>query len=39
MLNVYIVRHGQTDTNKTFGINGSGTNLPLNEKGKSRLKT
>ena len=33
MLNVYIVRHGQTDTNKTLAINGSGTNLPLNETG------
>lgn len=33
MLNVYIVRHGQTDTNKTFAINGAGTNLPLNETG------
>ena len=38
MLNVYIVRHGQTDTNKTFGINGSGTNLPLNEKGKKQAE-
>lgn len=33
MLNVYIVRHGQTDTNKSLAINGSGTNLPLNETG------
>ncbi|MBA1392752.1 histidine phosphatase family protein, partial [Lactobacillus sp. XV13L] len=33
MLNVYIVRHGQTDTNKTDAINGSRTNLPLNETG------
>ena len=38
MLNVYIVRHGQTDTNKTFGINGSGTNLPLNETGRQQAE-
>ncbi|WEV70594.1 histidine phosphatase family protein [Lactobacillus sp. ESL0785] len=33
MLNIYIVRHGETDTNKTGAINGSATNLPLNETG------
>lgn len=38
MLNVYIVRHGQTDTNKTFGINGSGTNLQLNETGRQQAE-
>ncbi|RMC23851.1 MULTISPECIES: histidine phosphatase family protein [unclassified Lactobacillus] len=39
MLNVYIVRHGQTDTNKTLAINGSGTNLPLNETGVKQVET
>lgn len=39
MLNVYIVRHGQTDTNKTDAINGSGTNLPLNETGIRQVET
>ncbi|WEV36651.1 histidine phosphatase family protein [Lactobacillus sp. ESL0677] len=33
MLNVYIVRHGETDTNKSLKINGSATDLPLNETG------
>ncbi|MDF7682393.1 histidine phosphatase family protein [Lactobacillus sp. ESL0679] len=33
MLNVYLVRHGQTETNKTHLLNGSLTNLPLNEVG------
>lgn len=39
MLNVYIVRHGETDTNKTLSINGSGTNLPLNETGIKQVAT
>lgn len=39
MLNVYIVRHGQTDTNKSLAINGSGTNLPLNETGTKQVET
>ncbi|BDR60928.1 histidine phosphatase family protein [Lactobacillus xylocopicola] len=39
MLNVYIVRHGQTDTNKTDAINGSGTNLPLNQTGIKQAET
>ncbi|WEV44050.1 histidine phosphatase family protein [Lactobacillus sp. ESL0684] len=39
MLNVYVVRHGQTDTNKTGAINGSGTNLPLNETGIKQVET
>lgn len=39
MLDVYIVRHGQTDTNKTLAINGSGTDLPLNETGIKQVET
>lgn len=39
MLNVYIVRHGQTDTNKSLAINGSGTNLPLNETGIKQVES
>ncbi len=38
MLNVYIVRHGQTDTNKTASFNGSGTNLPLNDTGVKQVE-
>lgn len=39
MLNVFIVRHGQTDTNKVAAINGSGTDLPLNKLGKQQVET
>ena len=33
MIEVYIVRHGETDTNKEQRINGASTNLPLNAVG------
>ncbi|NVY96501.1 histidine phosphatase family protein [Lactobacillus sp. DCY120] len=33
MINVYVVRHGQTDTNKSKKINGATTDLPLNDTG------
>ena len=33
MVELYIVRHGETDTNKEMRINGRSTNMPLNEKG------
>ena len=33
MTTVYLVRHGQTDTNIFNGINGSASNQPLNETG------
>ncbi|MBA1392390.1 histidine phosphatase family protein [Bombilactobacillus bombi] len=33
MINVYIVRHGETDTNKDGKINGASTDLPLNQTG------
>lgn len=33
MIEVYIVRHGETDTNKERRINGASTNLPLNAVG------
>ena len=33
MTTVYLIRHGQTDTNIFDGINGSASNQPLNETG------
>ncbi|UQS82082.1 histidine phosphatase family protein [Bombilactobacillus folatiphilus] len=39
MLDLYIVRHGQTDTNKTGKMNGAGTDLPLNDQGIQQVKT
>ncbi|MCH4009091.1 histidine phosphatase family protein [Companilactobacillus sp.] len=33
MAELYVVRHGETDTNKEMRINGRSTNMPLNEKG------
>ncbi|MDF7639473.1 histidine phosphatase family protein [Lactobacillus sp. ESL0791] len=38
MLNVYIVRHGETDTNKSHSINGASMNLPLNETGVKQVE-
>ncbi|PMD67824.1 histidine phosphatase family protein [Companilactobacillus nuruki] len=37
MVELYIVRHGETDTNYTGKINGSATNLPLNETGRKQV--
>lgn len=37
MVELYIVRHGETDTNYTGKINGSATNLSLNETGKKQV--
>ncbi|MDF7672603.1 histidine phosphatase family protein [Lactobacillus sp. ESL0701] len=39
MLNVYIVRHGETDTNKMGAINGSSVDLPLNQTGIKQVET
>lgn len=36
MVEVYIIRHGQTDTNKEKRINGNSTDLPLNEAGRKQ---
>ncbi|MGR3742391.1 histidine phosphatase family protein [Companilactobacillus sp. DQM5] len=36
MVEVYIIRHGETDTNKEKRINGNSTDLPLNEKGRKQ---
>ncbi|APU71703.1 phosphoglycerate mutase [Companilactobacillus crustorum] len=38
MVELYIVRHGETDTNYTGKINGSATDLPLNETGKKQVE-
>ncbi|MBL3530797.1 histidine phosphatase family protein [Companilactobacillus zhachilii] len=38
MVELYIVRHGETDTNYTGKINGSATDLNLNETGKKQVK-
>ena len=37
MVELYIVRHGETDTNYTGRINGSATDLSLNETGKKQV--
>lgn len=39
MLNIFIVRHGQTDTNKSNRINGAQTDLPLNSVGIQQVQT
>ncbi|GKQ43283.1 phosphoglycerate mutase [Companilactobacillus sp. RD055328] len=36
MVEVYIIRHGQTDTNKEKRINGNSTDLPLNATGRQQ---
>lgn len=38
MVELYIVRHGETDTNYTGKINGSATNLSLNETGRQQVQ-
>ena len=38
MVELYIVRHGETDTNYTGKINGSATDLSLNETGKKQVE-
>ncbi|MDO1605783.1 histidine phosphatase family protein [Lactobacillus sp. YT155] len=38
MVELYIIRHGETDTNKEKRINGNSTNLPLNEKGRQQAQ-
>lgn len=38
MLELYIIRHGETDTNKEARINGNSTNMPLNEKGRQQAQ-
>lgn len=37
MVELYIVRHGETDTNYTGKINGSATNLDLNQTGQDQV--
>jgi len=37
MVELYIVRHGETDTNYTGKINGSATDLALNETGRNQV--
>lgn len=37
MVELYIVRHGETDTNYTGKINGSATDLPLNATGEKQV--
>lgn len=37
MVELYIVRHGETDTNYTGKINGSSTDLSLNETGQKQI--
>lgn len=38
MVELYIVRHGETDTNYEGRINGMSTNKPLNEKGVAQVE-
>lgn len=38
MIDIYIVRHGETDTNKDGKINGASTDLPLNDLGKRQAQ-
>lgn len=38
MVELYIVRHGETDTNHDNHINGSGTDLDLNETGRKQVE-
>ena len=38
MVELYIVRHGQTETNRQNRVNGFATNLNLNEVGKQQAK-
>lgn len=38
MVNLYVVRHGETDTNHEGRINGHATNLDLNEAGIQQVK-
>jgi len=38
MTELYIVRHGETDTNHEGRVNGRATNLPLNQRGKEQLE-
>ncbi|UQS84257.1 histidine phosphatase family protein [Bombilactobacillus thymidiniphilus] len=38
MINVYIVRHGETNTNLERKVNGSATDLPLNKRGVQQVK-
>ena len=39
MVELYIVRHGETDTNSEVRINGMSTNMPLNAKGIKQIET
>lgn len=38
MVELYIVRHGETDTNHDNHINGSGTDLDLNQTGRKQVE-